>query len=182
MEILSYIILQISFAPQKTSILADVITNAIQERCRCVFTRDRITDGVFQCFPDSPQAVTYRATLHGTAELSALGLLDFIKDWSKNDDSATDIRVDSILLRVDHVCDVTITSISDEECGLNDDSSSSNNPMLTIILGMVGGVAVMLILVMFMIVISFCYCNNCHKNKSNNNHTLSSFDSIRYQR
>ena len=50
----------------------------INDRCRCGFVRDRLSDEVFQCFDSSPQTVTYRAVLHGTASATSSELIGAI--------------------------------------------------------------------------------------------------------
>ena len=93
--------------------IATDITRNVQERCQCGFVRDRVTDEVFRCFPASPQAVTYRAVLHGIASATSSELISHIELWTAE---GAVIRIQQVLLEVDGSCDVAISSLKDEEC------------------------------------------------------------------
>ena len=62
-----------------------IIADGIEDLCRCGFTEDRITDVMFQCFPDSPKEVTFRAQLHGTPSTNVSDLINDLKTWSSFD-------------------------------------------------------------------------------------------------
>ena len=61
-------------------IISALVLN-VEQICHCEFTRSHTTNSAFQCFLDSPQAVTYRAVLHGTTSASSSGLISFIEQW-----------------------------------------------------------------------------------------------------
>ena len=101
------------------AIAATVLDN-IQEHCQCGFIRDQITDEVFRCFLSSPQAVTYRAVLHGTANATSSQLISQIEQWIAE---GAAITIQRILLSVDGSCAVAIPSfVYNEECS-NQDST-----------------------------------------------------------
>ena len=114
-------------------ILSALVLN-VEQICHCEFTRDHITNSAFQCFPGSPQAVTYRAVLHGTTSASNSDLILYIEQWIS--DSVT-ISIQNILINVDPSCVLVIDCVHDNECGatdqptvvttLYDTSSLSNN-------------------------------------------------------
>ena len=98
-----------------------------QKLCQCGFLKDRITDAVFHCFPASPQAVTYRAVIHGTTSVNSSRLISHIEQWIAE---GTNVIIQQMLLRVDGSCTVAVGSLEDEECPLNNPNSpiaSKNN-------------------------------------------------------
>ena len=74
---------------------------------------DRIRNGGFLCFPSSPNAVTYRAELHGTLKASVPDLIEDITEWLS---SGASISVQFQLLTIDSSCSVAITSFNENEC------------------------------------------------------------------
>ena len=101
---------------------------------------------MFRCFPASPEAVTYRAVLHGTASATSSELISQIEQWTAE---GAGIIVQQILLEVDGSCTVAVSSLTDEECQpRNTDSvkSSSNTG------GIIGGVLTVLILLVIVVI------------------------------
>ena len=74
---------------------------------------DRIRNGGFLCFPSSPNAVTYRAELHGTLKACVPDLIEDITEWLS---SGASISVQFQLLAIDSSCSVAITSFNENEC------------------------------------------------------------------
>ena len=91
----------------------------MNNQCQCDLQADRITDGVFKCFPQSPQAVTYRAFMHGSINVTAFELILQLERWTAEEPS---IVVQRVLMTVDKACVVTIPSFIDDECLLNNNS------------------------------------------------------------
>ena len=124
----------------------------VEQTCHCEFTRDHITNSAFQCFPDSPQAVTYRAVLHGTTSASSSDLISYIEQWIS--DGVT-ISIQNIIINVDPSCVLVIDSTRDSECGATDqptvvtilDVTSRSSDNIGVAVGCTG--AVVLILSLF---------------------------------
>ena len=116
----------------------------MQQHCQCGFIRDRVSDGVFKCFSDSPQAVIYRAILHGTANATSTVLISHIKQWIAEKPTVT---VQRVLLTIDGSCSVAISSLTDkEECpSIQSQNRSSFDNTEVIIGGVVSLVIVMII-------------------------------------
>ena len=72
--------------------IALAVLENTQELCQCGFVRDRISGEVFRCFPSSPQAVTYRAVLHGTASATSSQLISHIKQWTAEAGAAITVQ------------------------------------------------------------------------------------------
>ena len=83
--------------------LVDVLVKNVVPRCGCDFREDRITDSVFQCFPSSPQSVTYHAQLHGTLNANVLELIAAIEEWVS---SGVTIQIELQSLTVSIACAV----------------------------------------------------------------------------
>ena len=96
----------------------------IQEHCQCSFVRDRITDEAFHCIPASPQAVIYRATLHGTASATSSELISRIEQWTS---TRAGITVDQTQLNVDWSCFVVASpsDLSAEGCSSMRETTTS---------------------------------------------------------
>ena len=92
--------------------LLEAVVHGVTSLCGCDFTEDYITDGVFQCFPSSPQAVTYHAQLHSTNNISATQLLAYLQQWASSDPF---VPVQFLPLTVDGFCAVP-SSVPIEQC------------------------------------------------------------------
>ena len=109
-----------------------IISN-INQRCQCGLSRENITNGVFRCFPASPQAVTFRAILHRGAKASSSELASYIEHWIGSDVS---IPVKSVLTNIDSSCMVIISSFDDRECKVTSEPpTNDNNNMSAAIIG-----------------------------------------------
>ena len=118
--------------------LNDIIVAVVQNTelsCQCTLSTERITEGAFRCFENSEQQVTFRARLHGTAQVTSSQLIVYIEQWKAMD---VTIAVQGVLLSVDRACIVAVSSFSDLECEV---PSSVN----AAIIGSVVAVAVLLI-------------------------------------
>ena len=127
--------------------------NSVQQRCQCGFVRDRITREVFRCFPASPQAVTYRAVLHGTANATSSQLISQIEQWTTEGGTIT---VQRVLMTIDGSCTVAISSITEkEECPsleMESPSSPVHYNVISIITGGAASVVIALIVAVTVIV------------------------------
>ena len=139
----------------KRNDVAERLANELRSRCQCDFTRDRITEGGFQCFPDSPQFVTYRATLHGTLQASTSPLIRDIQDWLS---SNTPLLVQAQLLNPDPTCAVAISSSSESECRPDETTTQGmeTTPITentTISTGIIAGVIIVVVIAMVIVLI-----------------------------
>ena len=112
-------------ASAKIEDISAAITLNINQCCQCGLSHENITDGVFRCFSNSPQAVTFRALLHGTAKASSSKIVSRIEQWISVNDVT--IPVQSVLINVDSSCIVIISSFGDRECQLNSEQPKSSN-------------------------------------------------------
>ena len=126
----------------KVNEISIAIVSNINQRCQCGLSRENVTNGVFRCFPASPQAVTFRAVLHGGTKASSSELSSYIEQWIGNDIT---IPIQSILINVDSSCMVAISSFDDGECQI-DSEKHTNNSSPAVIGGTVAGLLLLLIL------------------------------------
>ena len=101
---------------------------------------DRIRNEGFQCFPSSPDAVTYRAELHGTLKATVPDLIEDITEWLS---SGASISVQLQRLTIDSSCSVTISSFNENECG----SGPSTGTVVGIVIGVIAAIAVAIAIV-----------------------------------
>ena len=145
----------------KAEDLVSEVVHELRSRCQCEFTSDKITGGGFLCFPDSPQHVTYRGTIHGTLLASTSQLLVNLEEWIL---SGTSISIQAQLLSPDVTCAVSISSRDEDECRPQLSSTDpstvpsaepSTIPTTWIVVGvvvaMVVGIVVMIVMVVFLI-------------------------------
>jgi hypothetical protein len=125
----------------KVNDISTAIISNINQHCQCGLPHEIITNGVFRCFPASPQAVTFRAVLHGGTKASSSELSSYIQRWIRND---VTIPVQSVLINVDSSCMVAISSFDDEECQINSEQPT-NNSSSAVIGGTVAGLLLLLI-------------------------------------
>lgn len=85
----------------------------MSQHCQCDFYEDRITDEALRCFPDSPKAVTFRATLHGTTDISSSSLIQLIEQWTNREIT---VILGAVFMTIDSTCALQITSIHEREC------------------------------------------------------------------
>ena len=71
----------------KLTDIANAIIQNINQHCQCGLSGESITDGAFQCFENSDQQVTFRARLHGTAQVTSSQLLAYLEIFVSQADS-----------------------------------------------------------------------------------------------
>ena len=118
---------------------------------------DRIRNEGFQCFPSSPNAVTYRAELHGTLEATVPDLIEDITEWLS---SGASISVQLQRLTIDSSCSVAISSFNENECIATGTATSgpSTGTVVGIVIGVIAAIAVAIAIAIIIIIFL------CHKN------------------
>ncbi len=98
----------------KRSEVIQAIVSHLNMRCQCDIN---ITSAGFQCFPSSPNAVTFRARITGSQQTTASEMIRFLEEWTA---SEATISVQAQLLSSDGNCAVRIASLSEQECRLEE--------------------------------------------------------------
>jgi hypothetical protein len=161
--------------PAKDMDIVRAIVDNVGSRCGCVFTSDNITNRVFQCFPDSPETITYHALLHGD---NIPQLITALQEWTDPVKSPR-IPVQLLPLSVESFCMVDSTSptekcTSDATPVAGKPTPSSDVGSSTTITGIVGGVVVVVVVLIvtvcagfFVVVLAVKRHNRCHDGQSN---------------
>ena len=91
------------------------LVEAVKLRCKCPFPFTNLLEGSFSC-EESPDLMTYRSALLGTHNFNGSRIVGFIQDWVS---SGPRIKIDRRShVRVDSSCQVALTSLDEQECGL----------------------------------------------------------------
>ena len=117
-----------------------------EQLCRCGFTAGHIDHAVsgLQCSNQLNQVV-FRSNLHGTATTNASTLTNYINQWTS---SGVSITVLGLILKIDSMCPVRISSLSDPEC-----ASVTDMPTTAIVAGVVATVCVIAITFIVVVVV-----------------------------
>lgn len=141
--------IQGSATSEKDRDLLEAIIDNVVPRCGCDLRPDRITDRVFQCFPSSPQTITYHAQLHGTLQANVSQLLTALREWAL---SVETVAVQFLPLSVESFCAVASSSPL-EECP-NDETTGSLTPstlLPSVVIAVSGSAAVAITLCVIII-------------------------------
>ena len=81
----------------------------------CQLSNDDITQGEFQCFPGSPNQVTFRGKVQDRVQATAREVIYYMEQWITSSDSVS-IPVHHARLSINSTCVVLIASLDDPEC------------------------------------------------------------------
>ena len=83
----------------------------------CELEHTNITDGEFQCFPGSPNQVTFRAKVHDRAQATAREVITHIEQWITSSESdVVTLPVHHARPNINSTCVVLLGSLDDPEC------------------------------------------------------------------
>ena len=154
---------------KKKEDLLNSVTSAVDNLCQCEFSgktfHDVDTTAAFQCFDNSPTAVTFRGEIGSTMGVNSSQVISYMEQWVATNPT---IVIQSSRLSVDSGCNVKIDSFNDPECGtmistMNDDRSDSTGT----IIGVVGGVLATLIIAVSLTVVVVLLVRTRQKNAFN---------------
>ena len=108
--------MQITDPEDKVHDVSEGIVEGINHHClHCQLSSDDITQGEFQCFPGSPNQVTFRGKVQDRAQATARELICYLEQWITSSDSVS-IPVHHARLSINSTCVVLIASLDDPEC------------------------------------------------------------------
>ena len=157
---------QVTEADRKLEDISSAILGNVENNCQCGFVRDRLTDQAFQCTDDTPEAVVYVGTIHGTVSVNSSTLVSHIEQW------ATDGAMVTILHEILNISnagpsltmgecytEMTVakeatTSLQDSSPTLNETQAEGYNHILFIIIGGVSAGGVIIIIIIMIVVIA----------------------------
>ena len=109
-----------------------------------------ITEGVFRCFTGSESAVTYRALLHETYQISSSELEETIARWIS---SGRAIVVLSLVLQAQQSCPIVVSNANDPECRINSPPRESASDSVAVIVGGTSGALLGIVLLVGLTII-----------------------------
>ena len=127
----------------KLNDITTAVVQSINQHCQCGLSAECITEGAFQCFENSEQQVTFRARLHGTAQVTSSQLLVYLETFAAQTDST--IAVQGLRLNVDRSCPIVINSFGDPQC--TTETTTENTAAI------VGGVVAVIVVIAITIII-----------------------------
>ena len=139
----------------------------MDEICQCGFSHETFynvdTTAAFQCFDNSPTAVTFRGEIGVALTANCSQIISYIEQWVATNPT---IVIQNSRLTVDSSCNVKIDRFNDPECGsetstMNDDSANTGA-----IVGGVGGVIATLIIAVSLAAIVVVLVRTCQKKAS----------------
>ena len=93
------------------------ISRGVNKQCpHCELEHTNITDGEFQCFPGTPNQVTFRAKVHDRAPATAREVITYIEQWITSSDNMVTLPVHHARLNINNTCVVLLSSFDDPEC------------------------------------------------------------------
>ena len=108
--------LQISDPEDKIHDVMIGIASGVNQQCLyCELEYTNITNGEFQCFPGSPNQVTFRAKVHDRAQATAREVITHTEQWTTSSDVVT-LPVYHARLKINSSCIALLTSFDDPEC------------------------------------------------------------------
>ena len=152
------------------------VTSAVDEICQCGFSRKSFhnvdTTAAFQCFDNSPTAVTFRGEIGVALTANSSEVISYMEQWVAMNPT---IVIQSSRLSVDSDCNVKIDSFNDHEC--DSETSTDGGEMSTmndgsantgaIVGGAVGGVLATLIIAVSLAVTVILLVRTCWKKADN---------------
>ena len=147
--------------------LIENLVEAVASRCDCDFSKDHITSRVFQCFPSSPQTVTYHGQVHRVQDTSVTELISDIQEWVS---TGVSIPVQFLPVSISEFCQ-TSSSTPVEQCPGDTMPSALPPSVMTMspveattiaVAASVVGVLVVLLLVSVLVVSMILLRRKCH--------------------
>ena len=108
------------------------------------------TTAAFQCFDNSPTAVTFRGEIGSTMGANSSQVISYMEQWVATKPT---IVIQSSRLSVDSSCNVKIDSFNDPECGTIISTIKDDSVNIGAIIGVVGGVLATLIVAVSLAVV-----------------------------
>ena len=94
-----------------------VSINSVNKQCpHCELEHTNITDREFQCFPGTPNQVTFRGKVHDRAQVTAREVITYIEQWITSSDNMVILPVHHARLNINSICVVLLASFDDPEC------------------------------------------------------------------
>ena len=131
----------------KLSDITNAVVQNINQHCQCGLSTEYITESAFQCFPNSEQQVTFRARLHGTAQVTSSQLITYLEAFVSRTDST--IAVQGLRLDVDSSCFIAINTFGDPQCT----TTTASDNTAAIVAGVIAVIVIVVVAVTVIIIV-----------------------------
>ncbi len=136
---------------QKTDDITALLVQGVTTLCTCGLNSTFLSNAFLKCFADSPQHVTYRATLLSSSELSTSEVLEYIEKWIR---STSSVIIQNLHLNLNATCPTVIDDFNSLECSVRVPSSAMNNTAVYIIVGsVIASIIIILVLIVVVAVV-----------------------------
>ena len=147
----------------KTDDITTKLVQGVIASCNCGFNSTFLSNAFLKCFADSPQHVTYRATLLSSSDLSTSEVLEYIEKWIR---STSSVIIQNLNLNLNSTCPTVIADFNSLECPVQvpvtvlDNTAVITSSVMAIVIFM---------LVLFVVFIAFVFVIKRRRNKIANN-------------
>ena len=149
--------------------LTDITTAIIHQMtflCTdCNITGDIIDNQDLTCSMKSPSYVIYSARIKATFNTDRITLISMIDEWIDSDDMVVTIITTGIVLTINPLCPVIISSHNDEEClsvtTPTSEVSTNNDEMIPTSTVILMGVMILMILAFIAIILAIIIKHRC---------------------
>ena len=149
---------------QKTDDITATLVQGVTAVCDCGFNSTFLSNAFLKCFADSPQHVTYRATLLSSSDLSTSEVLEYIEKWIH---STPSVIIQNLNLNLNATCPTVIADFNSLECSVQVPFSAMENTAV-----IVGSVIATSIIILVLIVIFAVVVTTTKKHRTKNSITL----------
>ncbi len=143
---------------QKTDDITTTLVQGVIASCNCGLNSTFLLNAFLKCFTDSPQHVTYRATLLSSSDLSTSKVLVYIEKWIR---STPSVIIQNLNLILNSTCPTAIPDFDSLECSVQVPFSDMENT--DVIVGSV--IATSIIIFVMFIFLSVVIAIKKHRNK-----------------
>ena len=153
---------------QKTDDITTTLVQGVIASCNCRLNSTFLFNAFLKCFADSPQHVTYRATLLSSSDLSTSKVLEYIEKWIH---STPSVIIQNLNLNLNSTCPTVIADFNSLECSVQDPLSVLDNTAV------ITSSVMAIVIFIFVLFVVFVRIKRCRSKTANNRDSL---ETIRY--
>ena len=140
---------------QKTDDITATLVQGVIASCNCRLNSTFLFNAFLKCFADSPQHVTYRATLLSSSDLFTSEVLEYIEKWIH---STLIVIIQNLDLNLNSTCPTVIADFNSLECPVQVDMENT-----AVIVGSV--IATCIIIFVMFVFLAVVIATKKHRNK-----------------
>ncbi|XP_064388227.1 sushi, von Willebrand factor type A, EGF and pentraxin domain-containing protein 1-like [Halichondria panicea] len=136
---------------QKTDDITATLVQGVTAICDCGFNSTFLSNAFLKCFADSPQHVTYRATLLSSSDLSTSKVLEYIEKWIH---STPSVIIQNLNLNLNATCPTVIADFNSLECSVQVPFSAMENTAVIVGSVIATSIIILVLIVVFAVVVT----------------------------